>query len=247
MSDEERVTAYLDGGLDEGERRAVEVLLEERPDLRAQLEAERELRTRLHGLPAPEPRPGFEARVRGALRGERRRPRLRFLLPLAAALLLVAWLRGIPGFVAFEVARDHSKCFSKTTLPAKVWSDDPAEVGAWFEKQGTRMPLLPPGAARLTLVGARYCPLGDRSAAHVYYAGRQGRLSLFVVPGPVRFTETYDREVWGDHVRLFRSAGATVALVSEEPEIVNAFAREFTRSLAVLDPAGEGLILSSFD
>ena len=143
--------------------------------------------------------------------------------------------------MAFEVARDHAKCFSKTTLPAKVWSDDPAEIVAWFEKEGTRMPLLPPGAARLTLVGARYCPLGDRYAAHVYYAGRQRRLSLFVVPGPVRFTEAYDREVWGNQVRSFRSAGATVALVSDEPEVVDAFAREFTskQSLAVLDPARE--------
>jgi anti-sigma factor RsiW len=232
LSDEERVTALLDGALELAEREEVEHLLAERPDLRAQLEEERELRARLRALPPPEPRPGFESRMRASLRAERRRPRLRFLLPLAAALFLVAWLRGVPGFVAFEVARDHSKCFSKSTLPAKMWSDDPAEVAAWFEEQGTRMPVLPEGAARLILVGARYCPLGDRSAAHVYYAGKQGRLSLFVVPEPVRVSATYDREIWGRHVRFLRTAGATVALVSEEPEIVNAFSREFVRSVA---------------
>jgi len=232
LSDEERVTALLDGALDAAEREEVERLLEGRPDLRAQLEEERALREGLRALPAPEPRPGFEARMRASLRADRRPSRLRFLLPLAAALFLVAWLRGVPSFVAFEVARDHSKCFSKSTVPAKVWSDDPAVVAAWFEKQGTRMPLLPEGAAHLTLVGARYCPLGDRSAAHVYYAGKQGRLSLFVVPGPVRVASTYDREVWGRHVHFLQTAGATVALVSEEPEIVNAFSREFARSVA---------------
>jgi anti-sigma factor RsiW len=235
MTEAERVTAYVDGALDETESLALERLMAERPDLRAQLEEEKALRDRLRSLPLPEPRPGFEARVLASVRRERRPSRTRYLLPLAAALFLAAWLRGLPGFVSFEVARDHSKCFAKATLPAKIWSDDPAEVTAWFEKQGTRMPVLPAGTAHLTLVGARYCPLGDRSAAHVYYAAQGGHLSLFVVPGPVRFDDRYDREVWGRHVRFVRTAGTTVALVSEEPEIVKAFAREFSRSLALAD------------
>ena len=114
-----------------------------------------------------------------------------------------------------------------------MWSEEPAEVAAWFEKQGTRMPVLPKGAASLSLVGARYCPLGDRSAAHVYYSSRKGgRLSLFVVPGPLRFDGTYAGEVRGRNVRFLQSAGATVALVSEDRETVEAFAHEFAQSLA---------------
>jgi hypothetical protein len=35
-------------------------------------------------------------------------------------------------------------------------------------------------------------------------------------------------------VRFLRTAGATVALVAEEPEVVNAFAREFGRSIAAV-------------
>ena len=236
MTDErERVTAYVDGVLSEGERAEVEALLGERPDLREQVAAERDLRARLRGLPSPEPRPGFEAQVRAALRAERRPSRARWLLPLAAVLMAAVWLRGVPGFVALEVARDHAKCFSLPTLPAKVWSDDPVEVAAWFEKQGTIMPPLPKGAANLSLVGARYCPLGDRNAAHVYYAGRPGHLSIFVVPDPVRFDASYATEVRGRNVRFLRSAGVTLALVSEERETVDAFAHELAQNLARLE------------
>ena len=243
MTDErERVTAYVDGVLTDAERAEVEALLAERADLREQAAAERDLRARLRALSGQEPRPGFEAQVRSALRSSRRPSRARWLLPLAAALLAAVWLRGMPGFVALEVARDHAKCFSLPTLPAKVWSDDPAEVAAWFEKQGTPMPPLPKGAASLSLVGARYCPLGDRSAAHVYYAGPRGRLSLFVVPGPVRLDGAYAAEVRGRNVRFLRSAGVTLALVSEEHEAVDAFAHEFAQSLARLEakPAPPG-------
>ena len=235
MTDErERVTAYVDGVLTDAERAEVETLLAERADLREQAAAERNLRARLRALSAQEPRPGFEAQVRSALRSSRRPSRARWLLPLAAALLAAVWLRGMPGFVALEVARDHAKCFSLPTLPAKVWSDDPAEVAAWFEKQGTPMPPLPKGAASLSLVGARYCPLGDRSAPHVYYSSRRGRLSIFVLPGPLRLDGAYAAEVRGRNVRFLQSAGVTLALVSEERETVDAFAHEFAQSLARL-------------
>ena len=235
MSDErERVTAYVDDRLDGAERALVEARLEEEPELREQVEAERALRARLRELQGPLPRPAFEAQVRAALRAQRRPARARWLLPLAAGLALLVFLRGLPGFVSLEVARDHAKCFSMHPLPAKVWSDDPLEVAAWFEKQGTTLPPLPRAAANLSLVGARYCPLGDRSAPHVYYAGRQGRLSLYMIPGPLRFEGSYATKVRGRNVRFLRSAGVTLALVSEDPATVDAFAKEFAQSLARL-------------
>jgi len=239
VSDErERVTAYVDGVLSDAERAEVEALLAERPDLREQAEFERVLRARLKELAGPEPRPGLEAQVRAAVGSERRRPRARFLLPVAAVLLLAIWARGLPGFVAFEVARDHAKCFSKSELPAKMWSDDPREVTAWFEEQGTTMPLLPAGAAHASLIGARYCPLGDRFAPHVYYGGRRIRVSIFVLPGPLRFEGHYDGEVRGQNVHFMRSAGMTLAIVSDQREAVDAFAKEFARSVARLEGPG---------
>jgi anti-sigma factor RsiW len=230
--DEELVTAYVDGALGEADRASVEALLRERPDLREQAEFERGLRERLRGLPVPEPRPGFEMQVRSALRAARRPKRATLLLPLAALLLVGLWARGLPAFVALEVARDHAKCFGLKALPAKVWSDDPVEIAAWFEKQGTPMPQVPGGLGHLRLVGARYCPLGDRSAPHLYYAGQRHHLSLFVVPGPLRFEREHAREALGQNVRFLRSAGISLAVVAEEAEIADAFAREFSRTVA---------------
>jgi anti-sigma factor RsiW len=242
---EEQVTAYVDGVLDEGARARIEAVLAERPDLREQAEFERDLRARLLALPVPEPRPGFEAQAHAAVRAARPRPRAYVLLPLAATLFLALWARGLPGFVALEVARDHRKCFSRGELPAKVWSDDPHVIASWFEDQGTPMPQLPAGVslpqvhagvAHIQLVGARYCPLGDRSVPHVYYAGGRHQVSLFVVTGPLRFDGDLHRESLGQSVRFLRTAGLSLALVAEEPELVDAFAEEFQLTLARLEP-----------
>jgi hypothetical protein len=164
----------------------------------------------------------------GAARGGRGRPLL-----LAAALVLLAfWGRGAAAFVAWELARDHSRCFAKEKLPAKIWSSEPREVTAWFEAQGTPFPLIPRGAGGLELVGGRYCPLLDRLAAHLYYATEDRHFSLYVIPGPARFEESFEATSGGTTVRLLRSAGTTVALVGERSEDVDAFRSTFTTSIA---------------
>jgi hypothetical protein len=88
-------------------------------------------------------------------------------------------------------------------------------------------------------VGARYCPLVDRLAAHVYYANDDRHLSVFVFAGPARFAGyELGTEARGREVRLLRSAGMTVALVSEHSEDVAAFRDHFTTTTALLDVAG---------
>jgi hypothetical protein len=170
-----------------------------------------------------EPRPG----TRGARRGLRR------ALLLAASLTLLAfWGRGAAPFVAWELARDHGRCFAKGQLPAKVWTSDPTEVTAWFEAQGTLFPVIPSGAGGLELVGGRYCSLGDRLAAHLYYAGDRHHLSLYVISGPARFADSFEATSGGKTVRLLRTAGTTVALVAERAEDVEAFQNTFTTSIA---------------
>jgi hypothetical protein len=140
--------------------------------------------------------------------------------------------------VAWELARDHDHCFSKARLPARIWSSDPAEVARWFEDQGTAVPPLPEGRRDLTLVGARYCPLLDRLAAHVYYANDDRHLSVFVLAGPARFSGyEWAIETRGRKVRFLRSAGVTVALVSEHADDVDAFRKHFATSTARLDLA----------
>ena len=99
------------------------------------------------------------------------------------------------------------------------------------------MPLIPENVAGLGLVGARYCPLLDRFAAHLYYTGGDRRASLFVLKGPARFRDAYEGRIGAQTVLLFRSAGTTVGIVSERPEDAEAFRRKFTTTVAALGPA----------
>ena len=232
----EKVTGYVDDALDDVERAAVGVHLALCPSCRQQVEEEQDVRERLRRLPSLEPRPGFEAEVRRRLAG--RPGRAFWALPLAASLALLAlWVRGAAPFVAYELAHDHARCFGHAALPAKVWSDDASVIVAWFEGQGTTLPLIPEGVAGLGLVGARYCPLLDRFAAHVYYAGGDRHASVFVLKGPARFRDAYEGRVGGQTVLLFRSAGTLVGIVSERSEDAEAFRRKFTTTMAALRPA----------
>jgi anti-sigma factor RsiW len=234
--DPEKVTGYVDDALEAAERAAIDVHLAECATCQQQVEEERDVRACLRALPSLEPRPAFEDAVRRRMAG---RPRWGYwALPLAASLaLLVLWTRGAAPFVAWELARDHTKCFGLSALPAKVWSDDARVIAAWFEEQGTALPLVPENVAGMGLVGARYCPLLDRFAAHLYYSGEDRHASIFVLKGPARFGDVYEGRARGETVLLFRSAGTVVGVVAGLPEDAQAFRRKFTTSMAALHPA----------
>jgi anti-sigma factor RsiW len=231
----EKVTGYVDEALEPAERALIEEHLAGCPSCRQQVEEERDLRLRLRALPILEPRPAFEEDLRRRLAG---RPRRAFwALPLAASVAALAlWARGAAPFVAYELAHDHVRCFGHAALPAKVWSDDASVIAAWFEGQGTEVPLIPESVAGLGLVGARYCPLLDRFAAHLYYTAEDRHASLFVIKGPARFGDAYEGRIGGQTVLLLHSAGTTVGIVSERPEDVEAFRRKFTTTIAALRP-----------
>jgi hypothetical protein len=164
----------------------------------------------------------------------RRRGALRVLAAAGAVLACtLLWARGLPSFVAWEVGRDHQRCFGRRHLPARVWSSDPADVGGWLEERGTPTPLLPSYAHAAELVGARYCPLLDRVAAHVYYGGKgEGTVSVFVLSGPARVGDGWSGTARGLHVRLLRAAGRTLAVVGESEVDVAAAARAFLVTVA---------------
>jgi len=248
--DGERITGYVDGVLDAEARREVEAHLGGCPTCRDQLAFEEELRVRLRGLPLPETPASLEGRVRKSIRPARFRA-ARFLLPLAATFVLVVlWARNAAPFVAWELARDHAHCFGMQQLPAKVWSEDPDQVAAWLGKEGVEMPVVPSAAGGLNLVGARQCPLLDRRVAHLYYAGEKDRLSLYVVPGTVRFKGGYTVSPGGRHVHLLRTGGMTVGLVSEDADTLAEFRRSFLTTVArrpagplpTVDPSARSLL-----
>jgi hypothetical protein len=150
-----------------------------------------------------------------------------------AILLLGLWARGLPSFVAWEVVRDHERCFGRRIPPARLWSSDPAEVRDWLESRGTPTPFLPARPNDADLVGVRYCPLADRIAAHIYYGGEGARpLSIFLLSGPARIGDGWSGRARGRHVRLLRAAGRTVAIVGENEADVVGAARAFTSTVA---------------
>ena len=162
----------------------------------------------------------------------------RALALLAGALFLFGlWARGLPAFVAWEVAGDHQRCFGRRHLPARVWSSDPVEVQGWLESRGTPTPPLPKDAGQAPLVGARYCPLADRVAAHVYYGGDgEGLVSVFVLSGPARIGDGWSGTARGLHVSLLRAAGRTLAVVGESADDVATTARSFATTVAAAPP-----------
>jgi hypothetical protein len=224
--DPERVTGFVDGELDAEVTASVAAHLESCAACRAQAEAERGLRARLRSLPTPDLPAGLEARVRSQTR---RRPVVsravvRWALPLAACLVVGFWVRGYVPFVAWDLSRDHDKCFSHDPVPAKVWSEERRVVADWFRERGTHLPGIPDRVGDLTLVGARYCPLvGLSLAPHVYYASPTSHASVFVVPHGVRLEERFAGQARGRAVRLLRVEGQTVGIVAERAVDARAF------------------------
>ena len=228
-----RATAYVDGALAAADRLQFESHLAGCPRCRAQVNAERMLSSAVRSLPAPPLPHGLAARVRR----RSRKPiplRRRVWIPSLAAILVIAlWMRGSSGFVAWEVALDHAHCFGKPRVPAQVLTADPMRLAAWFDAQGTELPLVPASAGGLDLVGGRYCRLLDRTVAHIYYGGGgEHQLSLFVVPGSVRFDRSFVWSGRGTTVNLLEVAGSNVALVSTDAPSVAAFRRSLERTIA---------------
>jgi len=235
----EKVTAFVDEALAARERDALAAHLTACEGCRAQAEAERALRGALHRLDRPELPPGLEARLRARLE-PRASPLVRVarvLLPLAAVLVLATWALRTTPLVAWQLARDHSHCYSYATPPATVRSADPAVVSSWFEGRGTPMPPLQDELARLPLFGARYCRLVGRSAIpHLYYTDGSARLSLFVLPLGLRGADDYRTVARGQTVALVRVPGGLVGVVGEDAGRVGSAVERLHAAAAVAQP-----------
>ena len=234
----EQVTGYIDGALDEMARAEVAAHIASCASCREQADFERELHARLRNLAPSEPRAGLEEDVRKRLRRSAL-SRLRWALPVAASLAALAFVaRGAAPIVAWELAHDHAHCFARPRLPADVWSGDPEKVAAWFGARGRRLPLIPASAGGMELVGGRFCPLPDGSkVAHLYYVGEDRHLSLFVLAHGVFMKDAYAASARGASVRLSRSDGTTLGLVSEKEAAVEAFRRSFATTMAFYESA----------
>ncbi len=229
----EQVSAWVDGELEPALRAEIEEHAGACPVCARQAEDERALRSGLRALPEPEPPPDLEFAIRRRLRHDRRARWLRVALPLAATLLLgLLWGRASAPVLALQLARDHRHCYELERLPAEIFADDIAPVAAWFGERGRPLPPLPSSAAGLDLVGGRFCPLLDRQVAHLYYRDDRRRVSLFVVPDPVRLDGRHETSFLGRAVRLRRLAGQTLAIVADREADAEAFERSFDTMVA---------------
>ncbi len=161
------------------------------------------------------------------------------LLALALGVLgAAAWARGFPAFVAWQLARIHPHGQGGRS-GSRVWSSEPAVVARWLEHHGTPVPPLPARAGSAGLVGAHYCALLDRVAAHVVYQGDDGTpasVSIFVLHGPLRAASGWSARVRGLEVAFVPAAGRVLAIVGERSEDVRAALRQLATSVAEVDP-----------
>ncbi len=157
-------------------------------------------------------------------------------LLLASFVVIGLWFQGRPEFVAWQLARDHHRGLAARP-GQRVWSSEPEVVSGWLERHGTSLPPLPDHAGSAALVGARYCSLVDRVAAHVLYEGDRTSVSLFVITGPLRGGNDWSAEVRGLHMRFVRVAGRTLAIVGESEEDVSAVLRALATSVAAAPAA----------
>jgi hypothetical protein len=171
---------------------------------------------------------------------ERTRSRAGLLLLASLALGALgaaAWARGFPGFVSWQLARSHPHGQGGRS-GSRVWSSEPEVVTAWLERHGTPVPPLPSRAGSATLVGAHYCSLLDRVAAHVVYQGEEGGVSIFVLHGPLRAASGWSARVHGIDVRFVPAAGRVLAIVGEQPEDVRAAVKQLMTSVATVPASG---------
>src|SRR5262245_7059557 len=151
-----------------------------------------------------------------------------------AGLGAAAWARGFPGFVSWQLARSHPHGQGGRS-GSRVWSSEPEVVSSWLERHGTPVPPLPSRAGSAMLVGAHYCSLLDRVAAHVVYQGDEGSVSIFVLHGPLRAASGWSARVHGIDVRFVPAAGRVLAIVGEQPDDVRAAVKQLMTSVAAME------------
>lgn len=205
MSDVNRDTlmAYVDGGLDAGERLRVETYLADRPEAAAEvalLQRQSDAIRTLYGPAASEPVP---ARLSvAALARAQEKARSRGWKNLAAAVVLVTlglaggWLLrgqdmtpGIADRLIAEAVSAHTVFVAEKRHAVEVESTDSEHLSTWLSNRlQTRLAMPDLSEAGLNFLGGRLLPApevpGGRAAQLMYEDAAGARLTLYVTPSP---------------------------------------------------------------
>lgn len=187
----ERLSAFVDGETDAGERGDVERHLADCAECAARVRTVRSVKHAVGRLASKEPiHDAARARIETSLsvarvRASRRRRAtigIAGTITLAAAFALGWVLRPEPPSYADDLIEDYARSVP-AELPGEVVSDDRDAVRAFFDGRVAFEPLVPelPGAR---LLGGRVCIIRGRATQLLFYQRAQTTLALFVVDHP---------------------------------------------------------------
>jgi len=225
----ERLTPYIDGALDEGERADVAGHLAACPPCRDEASREETGRAalrhgaeRLRNEPVP---PGLRTRCEALARahaGQRqggwfRTWPARLALGTAAAVAMIVLFSEVTqrsnALLAAQLTADHAKCFG-----IFVDGDTPvADAGALERRLAGQYGWevhVPPSSAdgEVQLVGGRRCLWADGRMPHIMYRINGQHVSLFVLEGVTR--PPADLVALGHRARIWSRGTTTYVLVS---------------------------------
>ena len=243
------VTPYVDGQLNDADRRLVDDHLRRCSPCHSRINAERAVRdllqTRRDELTYPCAPASLRERCRG-IAADGKRPlaraggtawraaanialpgRTRFApLALAASLVLivgVAFLYQLTAasskVLAAELTADHVKCFAMNRALG-THQEATAVESSLAASFGWRAHLPEdPASAGLELVGSRPCLYGEGKIAHIMYRHHGNPVSLFMLPNTARTQELV--EVLGHEAKIWCVGNRTFVLLSRQskPEI----------------------------
>ncbi len=200
--------SFLDGELDPARQAEVQAHLEACADCSARLRGERQVRERITAFCADETAPAglrarLEAQVRSAaeeaaavrpsvtlLASRTRalgwRPVYGFAVAAVVAALAIVWTLtprgGVGTALAAGLAADHTDHHGVSEREGIFGSDDPAELGRWFEGRLGMAIDIPQAPAGARLIGGQVCLVDGRRVAHAVYDVNGVTVSYFVVP-----------------------------------------------------------------
>jgi anti-sigma factor RsiW len=243
----EHIPLYLDDELQESERLAVETHIQDCPDCRATLDAERELILAIRkARPVYTTPASLEAKIAQLAQNSNSRRKLvssrRMVATCALLLLVVAvfWLAlaksSRPDATSFvTMAVNNHLRYLKGQLPLEVFSDSPEKISAWFAGKlgfNLRLPDYPQGPAEpkpYHVEGARLVGFKEDYAAYIVYRLNGHPISLVVTSASVAKPSGGEEIPWeglrfhfqsvsGWKVLTWSHDGLTYALVSNLEE-----------------------------
>ena len=249
----ERLTLYLDNELQDDERVAIEAHVQSCASCKTFVEKELAFLNAIRGsgplrtAPA-ELKTKVSAVVSGSKRAVRSRSRLRWIVPIAAALLVlvtpvVIWrvmrqsnrpANGGPSAFALMAVESHLR-HMRGQLPLEFESNNPQEISTWFANKvnfNVKLPSYQESSGQdkvYTLEGARLVGYEKDYAAYVAYRMKERPISLVITSDSVakpsggeqiasRGLKFHYNSIDGFKVITWSDRGLTYALVSDLDE-----------------------------